>query len=257
MTRRERLEAKLEKREEWADKAKARSAARFNSAHKLADQIPLGQPILVGHHSERHARRDAERIHSNMDKGVAEAKLADHHTSKASGLSIQLDRSVFSDDSDAIEQLEARAAETEAKAEKYSAINKAWRKSKGDLAMLVGTGLVSQKLAETISETMRLCPWLKVPLDTTNLRAAVRRDRERIEEVKARLARAAKAEASGGVSIETHGEYVRVTFAEKPEKEILDALRAAGFRWGDGSWTGRKENLPSSLTATGDTVGAP
>jgi hypothetical protein len=31
----------------------------------------LGQPILVGHHSERHARRDAERIENGMRKAVS------------------------------------------------------------------------------------------------------------------------------------------------------------------------------------------
>jgi protein-L-isoaspartate O-methyltransferase len=36
----------------------------------VADGIPLGQPILVGHHSERHARRDADKIESGMRRAV-------------------------------------------------------------------------------------------------------------------------------------------------------------------------------------------
>jgi tRNA(Arg) A34 adenosine deaminase TadA len=33
--------------------------------------IPLGQPILVGHHSEKRARRDADRIFDLTGQGIA------------------------------------------------------------------------------------------------------------------------------------------------------------------------------------------
>lgn len=251
MTRRERLERKLDRREEWAGKARARSEQRFSSAGALADRIPFGQPILSGHHSERHARRDAERIHNGMAAGVAEAKLADHHAAKASGLAIALERSVFSDDEDAIAKLEERIAAAEKNAERDTAINKAWRKGGAEAVRALGYG---DKLVETIATTMAQCPWLKSPLSTTGTRAAIRRDRERIEEIKRRQARAASAEASGGVSVERLGSYgpdsyVRVTFAEKPSSETLDALRAAGFSWGGGSWVGLVAKLPADLAA--------
>lgn len=252
MTRRERLEAKLEKREEWAGKAAARSEQRFGAASQIADQIPFGQPILVGHHSERHARRDAERIHNNMDKGCEEAKLADHHRAKASGLAAQLDRSVFSDDEDAIAQLEERAAASEKEAEKINAINKAWRKSKGDVAALVASGVVSEKLAAKIVETMRLCPYLKTPLSATSDRASARRDRERVEEIKRRQARTAEAEAAGGVVVKIGkdtcgGEYATVTFAERPDYSVITALKAANFFWSGGSWHGDRAKLPACV----------
>ena len=35
-----------------------------------ADNIPLGQPILIAHHSESHARKDAERSENGMHKTV-------------------------------------------------------------------------------------------------------------------------------------------------------------------------------------------
>lgn len=44
-------------------------------------------------------------------------------------------------------------------------------------------------------------------------------------------------------------EYVRVTFPEKPDREVLDSLRAAGFRWGAGSWVGRRDAVPASVHA--------
>src|SRR3990167_587842 len=65
--------------------------------------------------------------------------------------------------------------------------------------------------------------------------------------------RVAVADNAGGVNVEyfdghTPREWCRVTFAEKPPREMLNALRAAGFRWGAGSWTGRADALPPNLT---------
>lgn len=62
-----------------ARRKNAESDAYLGRAHQLADSIPLGQPILVGHHSEKRARRDLERIHNWQHKGLdlyREAKLA-------------------------------------------------------------------------------------------------------------------------------------------------------------------------------------
>ena len=265
MTRREYLEAKLDKREEWADKAKARSNARFETADKMASVIPLGQPILVGHHSEKRDRNYRGRIRGNLDKACEEAALAKHHESKASGLESQLERSVFSDDADAIEELEKRIAAREAQADFYKRVNAAWRKTEGadkaaKLAALVKTGVLMQAQAEDRAVFFARCHWEDKPFPSyasTNLRGNIRRDKERIEEIRRRQARSEAASAAGGVAIEEVGTseydsvtYVRVTFAEKPEREVLDALRAAGFSWGAGSWTGSKAKLPECVKAT-------
>lgn len=53
--RAERFDTYSEHRERDAAQARA-------GFERLADGIPLGQPILVGHHSERHARKDQARL---------------------------------------------------------------------------------------------------------------------------------------------------------------------------------------------------
>lgn len=248
MTRRERLERKMERREEWAGKAAARSSQRFGAAKRIADAIPFGQPILVGHHSERHARRDQERIHNNMAKGCELSDLSEHHESKADGIQRQLDKSVFSDDPDAIEALEARIAANEAKRDNMKKINSLYRK--GDAAGLAALGLN----LETLSEKLKTAySWEKRPYPSyslTNLGARIRTDRERIKQIRTVQERQAAAQDSpDGVTFTHAGEYVRVTFAEKPDREILTSLRAAGFWWGAGCWSGRTENLPQAVAA--------
>ncbi len=65
-----------ERAEERADRFRDYSASRLDDAQSaraavsaIADN-PFGQPILVGHHSEKRARRDAEKIQAGMDRAV-------------------------------------------------------------------------------------------------------------------------------------------------------------------------------------------
>jgi phospholipid N-methyltransferase len=74
--RAERFEEYRGKRAKDAERARAGVAA-------IADGIPLGQPILVGHHSERHARRDAERIENGMRKAVQMWETSTYWKSRA------------------------------------------------------------------------------------------------------------------------------------------------------------------------------
>lgn len=66
----ERAEDRAERFEDYQGKRAAESARALDYVHQIADGIPLGQPIMVGHHSERHARKDAERIESGMRRAV-------------------------------------------------------------------------------------------------------------------------------------------------------------------------------------------
>ena len=45
--------------------------------------IPFGQPILVGHHSERAHRKVLERADNAMRKGIEESKKADNYRARA------------------------------------------------------------------------------------------------------------------------------------------------------------------------------
>jgi predicted RNA methylase len=63
--------------------ADAESARRGVEA--ITSGIPLGQPILIGHHSQRRAVRDAERIESGMRKAVRMWDTAQYWKSRAAG----------------------------------------------------------------------------------------------------------------------------------------------------------------------------
>lgn len=66
---RERAAARSERMASRAAAASQEADQRFGAAKQISDRIPLGQPILVGHHSESRHRRDLARINNNMRKG--------------------------------------------------------------------------------------------------------------------------------------------------------------------------------------------
>jgi protein-L-isoaspartate O-methyltransferase len=81
----ERAQERAERFENYSE----HRAADADSAHKavasIADNIPLGQPILIGHHSERHARKDAQRIESGMRRAVKMWETSQYWTARAAG----------------------------------------------------------------------------------------------------------------------------------------------------------------------------
>lgn len=76
--RAERFEEYSESRMEDAERAR-------QVVTSITDGIPMGQPILVGHHSEKHARRDAERIENGMRKAVKMWETSKYWMQRAQG----------------------------------------------------------------------------------------------------------------------------------------------------------------------------
>jgi hypothetical protein len=74
--RAERLEAR-------AEKASQKGQVAYNKAHHIGSFIPMGQPILIGHHSEKRHRKDLERIDNGMRTFVNESDKAERLQDKA------------------------------------------------------------------------------------------------------------------------------------------------------------------------------
>lgn len=251
MTRRERMEARRTRRLDWATSRDRKAEAGFNRAHSIADMIPLGQPILVGHHSEAHARRDQERIHAGMRQGVESSDMAEHHRSKADGIQHQLDRSIFSDDADATARIEDRIASLEAKRDARKAANKiVHRAPKDQWTPAKETELQAMGLTQPQAEKLfqpDFAGRVGFPAySLINLGANIRRLKERLVSIDQQAKRTEAAEAAGGVVIAGE-DFVNVTFAEKPERRIIEELKSAGFCWGGECWGGYRDRLPESV----------
>ena len=79
----DRAEDRAERFEEYREHRERDHDAAHAAVSAIADNIPLGQPILVGHHSEKRARKDAERIENGMRKAVKMWETAKYWQSRA------------------------------------------------------------------------------------------------------------------------------------------------------------------------------
>lgn len=61
----DRLDARYERLTSKAERAGREASSRHAAAEAISERFAGGQPILVGHHSERGARRDQERMHAH------------------------------------------------------------------------------------------------------------------------------------------------------------------------------------------------
>lgn len=152
MTYRERRARRAERLRAWAASRELKAQAAFEAVHAITDNIPLGQPILVGHHSEARARRDLARIDSGMRRAIENAEKAGAMRSRAAHIEQAAERAIYSDDPDAIERLRARIAGLEAKRARIAAYNASCRAA----ARIGGRGDVSI-LGEDGQRTVGLC----------------------------------------------------------------------------------------------------
>lgn len=81
----DRAEERSERFENYSEKRATDAHNARESVNRIADGIPFGQPILVGHHSERHARKDAEKIENGMRRAVRMWECSNYWTARAAG----------------------------------------------------------------------------------------------------------------------------------------------------------------------------
>jgi len=81
--RNDRAEGRAEYHDEAAGRAAGRSDARWEAARQIRDHIPMGQPILVGHHSEGRHRRALARADGHERASAEESRKADYHANRA------------------------------------------------------------------------------------------------------------------------------------------------------------------------------
>jgi hypothetical protein len=82
----ERAEAKAQRLEDLSAKRRRQANAFSDAAHRISERFAGGQPILVGHHSERRARKDHERADAAQRKAIEADKAASWWLYKASSV---------------------------------------------------------------------------------------------------------------------------------------------------------------------------
>jgi len=200
-----RQQEKLERYLELAEKADQRSESHQKTADSISSVIPLGQPILVGHHSEKRHRRDLKRIDNHQSKAIEEAKKAEYYRQKADN--IQNPKSIASNDPEAIEKLGEKLEEMEELRKEWKAENSQARKQGQDAP--------------------------HPPYEFQNLGQNIRRVRERILRLKEIRQIEEKKIVKNGITVLINQELnrVQIFFPAIPSQEIRAELKQNGFRW--------------------------
>jgi hypothetical protein len=79
----ERAKSKAERYKQWSASAEQQSTAKWEESKEGADFLALGEPIKVGHHSEKRHRALFERNDNRMRKSVELRDKSESHLSKA------------------------------------------------------------------------------------------------------------------------------------------------------------------------------
>lgn len=141
MTTRERKEARIARRLEWAEKRQVRGESTLK--HALDGLPPMGEPIKIGHHSEKRHRKAFVTADNKLRRGCEDLTMADYHQSRACGIAGQLERSIYTDDHDALDKMRERIADLEARRERYKVQNAAIRRIKDKTPEGLATGLAA------------------------------------------------------------------------------------------------------------------
>lgn len=79
----ERAEYRVDRYDERAEKAQIEGTSLLEQAHKMGDIIPFGQPIHVGHHSEKTDRNYRHKVFKKFEKGVETLEKAKYYEHRA------------------------------------------------------------------------------------------------------------------------------------------------------------------------------
>lgn len=225
-------------RQARADLRLQRAAARLQAAQAAYDnqpahQIPLGQPILLGHHCQRRHERDLQRLNTAMSNLAAAGRDLDdaQRRAAAAGLSVHVD------DDDAVAALTDKIAAAETEHAAYLAHNKNTRKQR---PCAITDCPACQKLDRCNDDTTRPVPSFTL----SNSRARINRLRDQLTQAEAR-AQAVGADdevlATGEGWQLLHAvsdARVRFVFDARPAPDTRALLKRNGFRWAPtvGAW---------------------
>lgn len=244
-------EAKQAARRSRLEAAADRAEIRANAAYKRADMseaatgIPFGQPILVGHHSEKRHRRTLEKADRAMRTSADESKRAEDLRGRAASVGTG---GISSDDPDAIAKLTDQLEKAEQTQEQMKSANKIIRKwmKKGvthetnspdfdamadELAQL-GSAFTSENVRQLITPYLGGVGFASFSL--SNNTANMTRIKKRIEALKAAAQRETKSHDFQGVCkvVEnTEANRVQIVFPGKPDADTRALLKSNGFRW--------------------------
>ena len=234
----ERKQARIDRYREKAERARQESKELSRESISMLEHIPPGQPILVGHHSERGHRKLLERSDRKMEQSIAASEKAAYYEHKAEAA--ERNTAIFSDDPEALTELNKKLESLQVAQTRMKQINAYYRKH----GTCQGFHGLSDEQAEKLDDRVRNgYSWEKAPYPAyalSNNNQEIRRLKERIKQLtQAREVGYQGWEFEGGkVVANAENNRLQIFFDEIPSPELRQELKSRGFRWArsEGAW---------------------
>jgi hypothetical protein len=228
--------ARIERQRTRAEKLRAGAEASHARAKSIGDAIPMGQPILVGHHSQKRHERDLGKIDRSMRKSVELTRAADTLERRADRA--EKSDAVSSDDPEAVAKLRVKLADVDKDRGRMRDANIAIRAG-GDVARrLNGLGFSETRVKELLKpDPMGRIGFPAYALQNASTESA--RIKARIADLEKRAAAPARApETIGGATVSEAENRVRIVFPCIPPESVRKELKGSGFHWSRsvGAW---------------------
>ena len=233
----EKVEARKEYYEKKAAAARGDSHALWEKSRGMASQIPLGQPILVGHHSERADRAYRDRIFKTGEKAYEAGKKADYYEEKAKATGRG---GISADDPDAIKKLQDKLEKLQKRQERMKAANRSIRlkdTEKGN-AQLREQGYTDKQI-EVLRTPNCFGRIGYAPYQLSNNNANISNVKKRIENLKKlQEAQTTPDEETDLYTYSIDDNRCQFLFDGKPEPAVRTILKQHGFKWSPsrGAW---------------------
>lgn len=210
----ERREARKLRYEKLSKKAEERSIQYSNSRANRILAMTHGQPIIIGHHSERMAIRLHEKAWQDIGKAIKEDKKSQYYKDRAD--TVENSKVIYNDDPNAIQKLKEKLEYLEKQKEliKQDEEHTSWQ---------------LQNIGARIRETKRRIARL-----------------EKLEEIEFK-----DIEFAGGKAIHNKDiNRIQLIFDGIPDENIRTALKSKGFHWSrrEGAW--QREFNENTIKAT-------
>lgn len=245
----QKLEAKRARLEGAADRAEAKSNQAYGRADLREEKsgIPLGQPILVGHHSEGRHRRAIERADNAMRQSVEQGKRADNLRARAASVGTG---GINAQDPEAITKLREKLATLETKQADMKKANGAVRalvkrgvtfETEGDdwvSARELFSDQMGKDYGEAVLRSILTPKYGRVvafeSYELTNNNAKIKNTKKRLTGLEAmRDSGPVHEEIKGVCAFVEDPELARVQlfFDGKPSADVRGILKSHGFKW--------------------------
>ncbi len=232
----DRQERRRERLEDRAEKKHAEAKSRWAESDRLSHAMN-GQPVLIGHHSEKRHRRDIDRMWGNLHKGCEAHNKAEDLERRAASVG---SAGISSDDPEAVGKLQAKLESLTSGRDRMKAINAAWRKAGkprpdnaeawGRIAETLGFNVDNVRL-DMARDFMHRAPFTYA---ITNIGSEIRRLEQRIKDLERAETMPARETIEGeGWRIWEDKDENRLFISHdaKPSAEVRTALKRHGFRW--------------------------